>query len=241
MVSLFRDLKSGGRKFTSFASNVIAIVVGLTLGFMIDEWRAEKSQFESEASIIKSIKADLEADIVFANRTISRLKKHSNDLRNLLDVQARRSLSPDSLSRYMFVLSHASDEFAGNDHTYQTIPADMRNIISNKALRRALQFYYSVYYNAARSVVEEAERLRHSRAKLLRRDVKTLGVKILEPFYVADKMHIVHFDATSVDEFFEVEEFKSEVHWALQWTEFSRYIHEERIMEINRIISLINE
>ena len=88
--------------FKSFALDVLAIIVGLTLSFMIDEWRNERKQRGHERAIIESIKLDLQADIVFANRAISRCDRFTTELRLLLDPAIRRSMEPDSLSRHLF-------------------------------------------------------------------------------------------------------------------------------------------
>ena len=66
---LFRKLK--GRSLGVFLLEVSAIIIGLTVSFMIDEWRQEQKQRKQEIEILKSIAEDLKADREFAHQTIA--------------------------------------------------------------------------------------------------------------------------------------------------------------------------
>jgi len=231
-------LRNLGR-LPSFLMDALAIVVGLTLSFMIDEWRDERKKLDDERAILNSIKLDLKADIVFANRAIQHCGRFTKEVRQLLDPNIRRAMQPDSLSRHLFGLAHA-DEFMGNDHTFNAIAAETRDIISDVELRRALQFYYSVFYGAAKDVRAQDARLQISRVELMRKRIATVGVAIFRPWYILDEMHNVQFEPNSADEVFATKEFRAELHWALQWKELVKYIHEERIAEIERLLGLID-
>ena len=69
----------------SFLLDVLAIVVGLTLSFMIDEWRNRRKKLKNERAILQSIRLDLEADIKYANRSILRGEWAIKQMRELLD------------------------------------------------------------------------------------------------------------------------------------------------------------
>ena len=66
---LFRKLK--GRSLGVFLLEVSAIIIGLTVSFMIDEWRQEQKQRKQEIEILKSIAEDLKADREFAHQIIA--------------------------------------------------------------------------------------------------------------------------------------------------------------------------
>jgi len=53
-------------RFTSFVLDVLAIVVGLTLSFMIDEWRNEEKMRSKEIAILEGIIGSSGFDLRFS-------------------------------------------------------------------------------------------------------------------------------------------------------------------------------
>ena len=60
--AMFLIRKLRGRSPRIFFFEVAAIVVGLTISFLIDEWRQERKIQQEEVRILKSINEDLETD-----------------------------------------------------------------------------------------------------------------------------------------------------------------------------------
>ena len=217
---------------------------------MIDEWRNRRKKLKNERAILQSIRLDLEADIKYANRTILRGEWAIKQMRELLDPKTCRAMQPDDLSLRIYQYALDEDEFAGNDHTFNAIAAETRDVISDVELRKSLQFYYSVFYDVAKNAEATAERLRGNREELVRKRVDTVDVKIFRPWLVPDEkynmdvpdeMHSIQFDSYSAKELLKTKEFRVELHWALQQRECGKFIHQERIAEIKRLLGLLEK
>jgi len=131
-----------------FIVEVLVIVVGLTVSFMIDEWRQEQKQREQEIHILYSIAEDLKADSKFASRRIERVGEGIVIAKRLLDTEYASSVHRDSLQNWFRSLQQFNG-FMPNNNTYKTISADARTVISNARLRKKLQSYYSMDYGFA--------------------------------------------------------------------------------------------
>ena len=85
----------------SFFTDVLAIVLGLRLSFMLDGWRGEQKRLEEEVAILQAIQQDLTADANFANsiRNAATLKIQAK--RALLDPDTRANFVPDSLRSHV--------------------------------------------------------------------------------------------------------------------------------------------
>lgn len=83
--------KMRGHQVKSFALSVFSIIVGLTISFMIDEWRSERKLREKEISILNSIREDLEADINDADNALERLALKQTLKRGILNNVYRDS------------------------------------------------------------------------------------------------------------------------------------------------------
>ena len=77
---LFRKLK--GRSLGIFLLEVSAIIIGLTVSFMIDEWRQEQKQRKQEIEILKGIAEDLKADREFVHMSIQWCNDRTNIFRS---------------------------------------------------------------------------------------------------------------------------------------------------------------
>ena len=64
---MFRFRKDS--RLISFFTDVLAIVLGLRLSFMLDGWRGEQKRLGEEVAILQAIQQDLTADAKFAKRT----------------------------------------------------------------------------------------------------------------------------------------------------------------------------
>ena len=138
---MFRKL--AGQPFKSFALDVMAIVVGLTLTFLIDEWRSEHKLRAEEIDILKSVNDELEADIKLANEYLIHLPAREKVKLSLFEIT--HGIDTDTLTSRMRTLLNFMG-FMGNSSTHTSISAQSRNIISDEVLRKDLQKYYSWHY-----------------------------------------------------------------------------------------------
>ena len=227
-------------RFASFTLDVLAIVVGLTLSFMIDEWRNEEKLRSKEIAILEGIRLDLQADIEFANNAIGWTSKDITEKNKLLDAEARQSMESDSLYRYIGRVGRFNG-FMGNDHTYKTIAAEARVLIADRELRAGLQNFYSYTYGLAVDYAEYDKRLSISRLELIRKNIVTHGVKKLSPWYGWDEGPELEYDRNAVNKIFEKEEFRTQIHWSLFSDELIIQLAKDRITECERLQDLIDE
>ena len=136
---------------------------------------------------------------------------------------------------------HRFNGFMGNDHTYKTIAAEARTLITDPELRRGLQKYYSWTYGFVNDYAGYDKRLSISRLELMRNHIVTHGVKILSPWYSWDDGPEIEFDRESVDRIFSNEEFRSQVHWSMASDELIIRIAKDRIKECERLRDLIDK
>ena len=227
-------------RLTSFVFDVVAIVVDLTLSFMIDEWRNEKKVRSKESAILEGIRSDLQADIDFANNAIGWTSNDITEKNLLLSADHRQSMKPDSLDRYIGRLGRFNG-FMGNDHTYKTIAAEARVLITDEKLRTSLQNYYSYSYGLAVDYAEYDKRLSISRLELIRKNIATKGIKTLRPWYHWDEGPEIDYDDEAVHRIFESEEFRAQLHWSLYSDEIVIRLAEDRITECKRLQALIDQ
>ena len=139
--AMFLIRKLRGRSPGIFFFEVAAIVVGLTISFLIDEWRQERKIQQQEVKIIKSINEDLETD---RQRAVEKIEFCEIDLltfEKLIDPTITSTVSVDTLNFWINNLIRFNGFMAG-DHTYKNIDAEMRTTLGNSDLRKNLQSYY---------------------------------------------------------------------------------------------------
>ena len=164
-----------GQPLKSFTLDVLAIVVGLTVTFMIDEWRSERKLQQEEVAILKAIREDLDADIELAENAVSQLYENKIQVKfNLLN-----DVYSDSLSTKLHTLG-GFHNFMGNAYTYDNIPAEKRNLISDIKLRQNLHIYYTLIYGLATDWAKVDERLMVERQKVMREILPIDGVQVLD-------------------------------------------------------------
>ncbi len=171
---LFRKLK--GRSLGIFLLEVSAIIIGLTVSFMIDEWRQEQKQRKQEVEILKSIAEDLKADREFVHMSIQWCNQKTDIRNSLLNLSDVKTVKKDTLQRWINDLI-GFNGFMPNDHTYKSIAADARTIITDTKLREKLQTYYSWDYGLAYDWEEHDKKLAEERKTYIRKNFITIGVK----------------------------------------------------------------
>tara|TARA_B100001250_G_scaffold393536_1_gene396435 strand:- start:914 stop:1696 length:783 start_codon:yes stop_codon:yes gene_type:complete len=171
---LFRKLK--GRSLGIFLLEVSAIIIGLTVSFMIDEWRQEQKQRKQEIEILKGIAEDLKADREFVHMSIQWCNDRTNIRNDLLNLADFKTVKKDTLQKWISDLV-GFNGFMPNDHTYKSIAADARTIITDTKLREKLQTYYSWDYGLAYDWEEHDKKLAEERKNYIREQLVAIGVK----------------------------------------------------------------
>jgi hypothetical protein len=137
-------------RFTSFFWEVLAIVVGLTISFMIDEWRDDIKLDDKRQAILSSIRLDLEEDAAW---TVNGLEWNTGRIQvvtELLDPEIVEASETDSLI-------HSLREtfpyfgFFTQGYTFESLTMELTTLVANPELRRALNNYYHKTYEFVKS------------------------------------------------------------------------------------------
>ena len=180
--AMFLIRKLRGRSPRIFFFEVAAIVVGLTISFLIDEWRQERKIQQEEVRILKSINEDLETD---RQRAVNKIKHCEIDLltlEKLIDPKITSTVSVDTLNVWINTLIRFNGFMAG-DHTYKNIDAEMRTTLGNSGLRKNLQHYYSYIYGLAHDWEDLEKQLAERRRIYLQEEIRSDGIYMNETMF----------------------------------------------------------
>ena len=180
--AMFLIRKLRGRSPRIFFFEVAAIVVGLTISFLIDEWRQERKIQQEEVRILKSISEDLETD---RHRAADRIKHCEIDLltfEKLIDPTITSTVSVDTLNVWINKLIRFNG-FMAADHTYKNIDAEMRTTLGNSDLRENLQSYYSYIYGLAHDWEDLEKQLAKRRHAYIQEEIRSDGIYVNEHVY----------------------------------------------------------
>lgn len=239
---MFRKLS--GQSLKSFAWDVSAIVIGLTITFLIDEWRSERNLHREEMSILESIREELEADVKMAEGKIELLIEREKNKEKLLDHKTFDD--PVSLSTVINQQLLSYQGFFPHNNTYESISAELRNSISSDHLRTNLQSYYSKYYGWYQDWADYDKQLAIERLQFLR-------TKIL-----IDTVNTVDFSRMSLEEiresnlrpgfnwngkyFFDEAvryEFRNHIYWSIHTDNVTMYYTVHKIEKARELIQEI--
>jgi len=137
-------------RFTSFVWEVLAIVVGLTISFMIDEWRDDIKLDDKRQAILSSIRLDLEEDAAW---TVNSLKWNTERIQvvtELLDPEIVEASETDSLI-HSVRKTFPYHGFFNQGYTFESLTMELTTLVTNPELRSALNNYYHKTYEFIRS------------------------------------------------------------------------------------------
>lgn len=241
---MFRKL--AGQPLKSFAWDVMAIVVGLTFTFLIDEWRSDKKLQREEFSILKSISEELKADIVFAEEKLEFLVQRKNDKKKLLDHAFYGQ--PDSLNSVIGSRLLNYQGFFPNNSTYVSISAELRHFISRDSLRINLQEYYGRDYGNYQDFADYDKQLAVERLQFLRKKIVVDTVKTIDYRNMSlkdiDQLKMypsLHWNMKSLTDESIWDEFKNHVYWSLHSDNITMYFYKHRIEKAQELLRQINE
>ena len=238
---MFRFRKDS--RLISFFTDVLAIVLGLTLSFMLDGWRVEQKRLEEEVAILQAIQQDLTADANFANRIRNATTLKIQAKRALLDPDTRAKFVPDSLRSHVNSLAGYLG-FMGNNHTYESIAAEARTRISDPELRKGLQDYYSFTYGVTNDWAEYDKRLSVERLQFMRQHLQTDGVQtaFVNSTLEQDgfqRRSIIEFNIDALERIFQESKFVSHIHWSIQADDLTIGFINSRLETIRTLQNLL--
>ena len=180
--AMFLIRKLRGRSPRIFFFEVAAIVVGLTISFLIDEWRQERKIQQEEVRILKSINEDLETDRQRAAKKIDDCEIDILTFEKLIDPTITSTVSVDTLNVWINKLIKFNG-FMAAGHTYKNIDAEMRTTLGNSGLRKNLQNYYSYTYGLAHDWEDFEKQLAERRRTYLQEEIRSDGTYVNKHIY----------------------------------------------------------
>lgn len=124
---------------------LVVVIIGITIAFMLENWRQENANQNLEQKYLNSLKSDLMSDKKLLDSTVSSVEKQTLFLREFIteiksgtvDKQKAEKIIPQILLSYGF-----SPKLA----TYQSITnSGNLNIINDYKLIESLASYYNSY------------------------------------------------------------------------------------------------
>ena len=124
---------------------LIVVIIGITIAFMLENWRQENANHDLEQKYLNSLKSDLMSDNKLLDSTVSSVEKQISKLRDFITEiktgtvvkQKAENIIPQVLISYGFAPKLA---------TYQSITnSGNLNIITDYKLIESLASYYNSY------------------------------------------------------------------------------------------------
>ncbi len=124
---------------------LVVVIIGITIAFMLENWRQENANHDLEQKYLNSLKSDLLSDNKLLDSTVSSVEKQISKLRDFITEiktgavvkQKAEKIIPQVLISYGFAPKLA---------TYQSITnSGNLNIITDYKLIESLASYYNSY------------------------------------------------------------------------------------------------
>lgn len=124
---------------------LVVVIIGITIAFMLENWRQENANHDLEQKYLNSLKSDLMSDNKLLDSTVSSVEKQISKLRDFITEiktgtvvkQKAENIIPQVLISYGFAPKLA---------TYQSITnSGNLNIITDYKLIESLASYYNSY------------------------------------------------------------------------------------------------
>ena len=230
--AMFLIRKLRGRSPRIFFFEVAAIVVGLTISFLIDEWRQERKIQQEEVRILKSINEDLETD---RQRAVKKIEFCEIDLftfEKLIDPKITSTVSVDTLNVWINTLIRFNGFMLG-DHTYKNIDAEMRTTLGNSDLRKNLQNYYSYIYGLAHDWEDLEKQLAERRRIYLQEEIRSDGIYMNETMF--GNFSVPSYEQQDINKALNDPYFHSLVRWTIFAYKGTKVFSLQRIDKIEEV------
>lgn len=128
---------------------VFVLVSGITISFLLNEWRTEANNREIEFRTLDALRDNLLSDSASISITIDRIQLMISAYEQLLQPDVARALPDDSLDRAMDLLNTYTG-FTRKDMAYEELrQTGNSRLIENKALLSGIiDLYHSAYDRA---------------------------------------------------------------------------------------------
>lgn len=133
------------KKYLKYLIELIVIVVGITLSFMVDEWREERQNREKVISALKIIQQNLVQDSIQIERHIDSRENEEKGLDLLLDA---KGLVDDSVKHINYKLLVRGSYFFNRKQVGYENLVDLELIeFNNIEMLNLLETYYNIDFN----------------------------------------------------------------------------------------------
>lgn len=134
--------------FVNKAFDLVMLILGLTIAFQLENWRADSEQQSKERFYKENLLSDVKADIVEMNAIITELKRDRAAVEAYLPVMDK--LPADSLLKPLMAII-TLETFSPSDNTYSTLIASTGlNAFEDRDLIDKLTEYYASYTSIRR-------------------------------------------------------------------------------------------
>lgn len=128
-------------RFANMVFDIVAIVIGISLSFMLAEWKDDRRLARKQRQVLQNIVEALENDNDRFEAIYKWNETRVGNIDLLRDTTKASSVSSDTLTTAMESLLSFSGQFA-HALTFQRISDDLVQLIANPSIREKLLFYY---------------------------------------------------------------------------------------------------
>lgn len=128
--------------WTNHILELVVVVIGITIAFMLENWRQQSANSELEQKYLNSLKSDLLSDKKVLDSTITSVEKQVLSLKSFISEIRSGMISEESANKIIpqILVSYG---FAPKQVTYSSITnSGNLNIINNYALIESIASYY---------------------------------------------------------------------------------------------------
>ncbi len=131
--------------WTYYLIELLVVFIGITAGFLLNNWREDNAELKLEKKYLESFYADVEADAVVLDSLIFRSQKKEDALMGILkkSVLIDEPLS-EELAKALVMELLSLEWFAPSNDTYEDIiNSGNLNLISDYKLKEKISSYYA--------------------------------------------------------------------------------------------------
>lgn len=120
------------RKFGYFFAEILILIVGISISFLLNEWRQNKQQEDQEQALLRSFKDNLVTDSLMLHSAIQQLDSQVVNAQKVIAFEGNE-LTMETLTYVVSLLNYVP--FNSNDITYEEMKSvGSSSIIENDSL-----------------------------------------------------------------------------------------------------------
>ena len=139
-------------KWKYYLIELMVVFIGVTAGFLLNNWREDNAELKLEKKYLESFYADVEADAVKLDSLIFRCQQKEDTLMGILkkSVLIGEPLN-EELAKALVMELLSLEWFAPSNDTYEDIiNSGNLNLISDYKLKEKISSYYAFLNNVAK-------------------------------------------------------------------------------------------